>query len=244
MSYRLAIDVGNTTQKFALFLDRNLEVIEKVHKDFDVGPILNYLDTFPISSCIVSASGNVSPTLVNWLHRMPFDVLHFDYKTPSPLGILYSTPSTLGKDRLASAIGSLRYFPNGNTIIVDLGTCITMNMIDETPAFVGGNISPGLSMRLEAMHHFTAKLPLVEKQYTGTLIGVDTESAIQNGAILGAFWEIESFIHKIQAKNASVNVILTGGDADFFVSYTNIKIFATPNLVLEGLNEILIFNAL
>ncbi|MEZ4910685.1 MAG: type III pantothenate kinase [Saprospiraceae bacterium] len=244
MDYRLVIDVGNTSRKFAIFRERNLTVIHKAKNEVEENAVLQKLNLLKVKSCIVSASGQISISLYQWLESKDFTILYFTSSTSIPLSIKYDTPETLGKDRIAGAIASLHYFPKGDTITIDMGTCITMNVIDDTPAFLGGNISPGLTMRLRAMHEFTAQLPMVEKKINETLIGSNTQSALQNGAILGAFWEIESFIHKIQSKNKEVNVILTGGDADFFVSYTNIKIFATPNLVLEGLNEILIFNAL
>lgn len=243
MQYRLIIDVGNSTTKYALFDNKELTQYFQSFDDLSSSDIQSTLEKFNIDRCLISQSGKLSEELMDWLENVAFEVIYFDSNLVLPIKLDYETPQTLGKDRIASAVGSLLYFPDGNTVVVDMGTCITMNYIDANSTFLGGNISPGISMRLQAMHYFTEKLPLVEKKFNENLIGQNTENALQNGAVRGALWEIESFIRNVQEKNGPVNVILTGGDAKFFESCTNIKIFAAPKLVLEGLNEILTFNA-
>jgi len=164
--------------------------------------------------------------------------------TPLPIRLKYTTPETLGKDRVAAAVGAFHLFPKENCLVVDAGTCLTLDVVSAEGEFLGGNISPGIEMRLKAMHHFTAKLPLVEKVETlGDWLGDSTKNAMLNGAELGALLEVEGFIGWCQVKFPSLRVVLTGGDADFFVKHTKTKIFAHQNLVLIGLNQILQHNA-
>ena len=123
-----------------------------------------------------------------------------------------------------------------------MGTCITMNFVNNKGWFLGGNISPGIKMRLKAMHKFTANLPLAENVLNDEFIADTTVKALQNGAIKGTFREIDSFITETRNKFGEIKVILTGGDAFFFENWTKNMIFVAPNLVMEGLNEILKYN--
>ena len=168
--------------------------------------------------------------------------IHLDHNTPIPIKNEYGAPESLGKDRLAAAVGAGKMFPGKNVLFFDMGTCITMNFIDSSGSFIGGNISPGIRMRLKAMHTFTDRLPMVPLEIPDEVIGKDTVKAMQNGGIKGAFREMESFIDEIRTDFGEIVIILTGGDANLFESYTKNKIFVAPYLVLQGLNEILKYN--
>jgi len=106
----------------------------------------------------------------------------------------------------------------------------------------GGNIGPGLLMRLRAMHKFTAALPDVAFSDSGKLLGTSTEMALQNGALMGICSEIEGFIGRITQKFGKINTILTGGDSEILGKKLKTKIFVVRNLVLKGLVEILKYN--
>ena len=148
----------------------------------------------------------------------------------------------MGKDRIDASVGANKRSQGKAALFIDMGTCITVNFINSEGAFVGGNISPGIMMRLKAMHKFTAKLPMVKPDIPDEYFAQSTVKALQNGAVKGAFREIDSFIDDTRIKFGVNNIILTGGDAVLFESYTKNKIFVAPNLVLEGLNEILNYN--
>ncbi len=174
--------------------------------------------------------------------RQNFFCIELGTRTPLPIQNTYRTPETLGKDRLAAVVGAFEMFPDQNCLVIDAGTCITYDLLRWDGVYPGGNIAPGLEMRLRAMHHFTANLPPVAIGETENLIGYSTESAMRNGAQLGIILEIEGFIAWCRSEWGEINVILTGGSIDFFVKNLKSQIFVNPNLVLSGLNKILNYN--
>ena len=133
-------------------------------------------------------------------------------------------------------------YPNKSTLVIDIGTCMTYDYLDKGKTYLGGNIAPGVELRLKAMHHFTSALPLVSRKWNEELLGSSTKSALQNGAIWGVKLEIESFIKTLTKKRGQMTVILTGGDASYFGERIESKIFVFPNFLLKGLNAILEHN--
>lgn len=237
----LIIDIGNTRTKVAIFAASEL-IQFQVFKTFGIQKVRQYIRNYNITCCVLSNSGSIEESLLKELSTIS-QFIHFDSNTPLPIVNTYGTKNTLGNDRLAGAVGTLLYFPKGNTLKIDMGTCITMDYLNSQLEFVGGNISPGITMRLKAMHHFTARLPLTEIGVHANIFGKTTVVAMQNGAVKGAFYEIDSFINVVREEFGIINVILTGGDAILFEKYTKNEIFVAPNLVLEGLNETLKYNA-
>jgi type III pantothenate kinase len=161
---------------------------------------------------------------------------------PLPVRNLYATPASLGMDRLAAVCGAHDLFPSKNCLVIDAGTCITYDFKDAESNYHGGSISPGLNMRFRAVHTFTAKLPLVSAKSGVALIGQDTESSIQSGVVNGLLAEIDGIIRQYNEKFPELKVILCGGDTGFFENQLKASIFASPELVLMGLNSILIYN--
>lgn len=213
-------------------------VCKEMFDNLTIHDIVNVTERYPIKNAILSASGLFEPGLLSYL-KDHFKFIHLNHNTPLPIIIRYETPETLGKDRIASAVGAWTMFPNQTSLVIDMGTCMTTNIIDDKGNFLGGNISPGIQMRMKAMHYFTAKLPLAPLHIPEYDLGKNTIEALQNGAIKGTFYEIKAFITEINQKYQINNVILTGGDADLFAKLVNFEIFAVPNLVMMGLNEIL-----
>jgi type III pantothenate kinase len=160
---------------------------------------------------------------------------------PLPITIQYDTPHTLGVDRIAGACGAKQLFPDVHTLVIDAGTCVTYDFTDSQGIYYGGGISPGLRMRFEALHTFTAKLPLVEPGQA-PLIGTNTETSIQSGVVNGMLAEMDGIIRQYQEKYPLLQVILCGGDGSFFENRLKASIFASPDLVLIGLNSVLIHN--
>jgi type III pantothenate kinase len=155
---------------------------------------------------------------------------------------LYATPTTLGVDRIAGVCGAKHMSPKTNVLVIDAGTCITYDFLDRDGNFLGGGISPGLMMRFNAVHNFTARLPLVPLVEIAPLIGDSTETCIQSGVINGLIEELGGIISLYRQKFEGLAVILSGGDARFFENKLKGSIFAVPELVLSGLNSILIHN--
>lgn len=165
-----------------------------------------------------------------------------DHQTPLPLKINYQSPATLGVDRIAAATGSTVLFKGGNNLVIDIGTCITYDMVDSDSVYHGGGISPGVDMRLKAMHKFTSGLPLVAVKGMPELIGKTTRECMLSGVIHGTVAELEGIILRYRQFFEQLNIIICGGGAIFFESKIKDDIFAVPNLVLVGLNHILRYN--
>jgi len=234
----VVVDYGNTSAKVGIFKDHALVekfVFEEAEK------LRSFLENFSGSHIIVSSVSFDAADVIAW-------ALHFKKRfvlTPAlPLPVInrYSTPTTLGVDRIAAACGARHLFPGQPTLSIDAGTCITYEFLDGEGQYWGGGISPGLRMRFEAMHSFTARLPLVQPVDQPALIGSSTEQCMQSGVIYGLSDEIDGIISRYQEKFKDLKVILCGGDARFFENRLKAAIFAVPELVLSGLNSILIYN--
>ena len=238
----LAIDIGNTRTKVAVFQGDSLQH-QAVWDALTVEALKQLAYNQKVEKIILSSVSRQSEEVMAFL-KSHFNLLELTTDTPLPIRIRYKTPETLGKDRIAAAVGGFHLFPGENCLVVDAGTCITLDLLSAEGEFLGGNISPGIEMRLKAMHHFTARLPLVARTpQLPAELGDSTENAIRNGGELGALLEVEGFIRRFEKKYRPLRVVLTGGDADFFVKHTKTKIFAHQNLVLIGLNQILQHNA-
>ena len=233
-NHKLCIDVGNTNIKGGIFEG---DTLVKTFKGLD--NIEELKKKFKIDKCIISSvRKNIEPVIKQLKSGIKTFVI-LDHNTDLPIKINYKTPGTLGKDRIAAAVGAYKLFPAQNVIIVDAGTCITYDFLDKNGVFQGGNIAPGIHMRAKAMHEYTSALPLVEIEENSDILGKSTREALQNGALLGTFWEISAFIQEIIDKYGESLTIFTGGDAKYFVNKIKTTIFANSNLVLIGLNEIL-----
>ncbi|HHS95947.1 MAG TPA: type III pantothenate kinase [Phaeodactylibacter sp.] len=237
----LIIDIGNTKVKLATFDGEEL----RQHWQWDTldsQKLHSLLQQKKIKHLAISSTKGISKKLLGQLNKqVPVLVLEAD--TPLPILNRYKTPKTLGKDRLAAVVGAHHLYPRKNCLVIDVGTCITYDLITRKGEYLGGGISPGLDMRLKAMHTFTAKLPLVKRNKQTQLIGNTTVSALRSGALLGAVYEVEGMIAAYRKNYKPIQVLLTGGGLDFFVYHLKTKIFACPHLVRIGLNKILNYNA-
>lgn len=190
---------------------------------------------------IVSSVSENPYQVVTWALQAKRKLV-LDQTLPLPIINHYATPSSLGVDRLAAVCGAKSLFPKENCLVIDAGTCITYDFIDMNANYLGGGISPGMAMRFQAMNTFTAKLPLVQPVSRPKLIGTTTESCMQSGVVNGVLGEMNEIIGQYQHEFGDLRVILCGGDAAFFENQMKRVIFAVPELVLNGLNSILIYN--
>jgi type III pantothenate kinase len=237
------IDIGNTAIKIALFLPNSLEpVVEKFLLNNIIGA-KNYL-----------SHTNDIPTIVSNVHteEVKNDLLQevehfivFNHLTPVPIKNGYQTPTTLGLDRLANAVGAATLFPDQNILCIDFGTCIKYDFISANNEYMGGAIGPGLSMRFKSLHTFTANLPLIEHYSPTGLVGANTHDALMAGCYNGMIYEVKQTIQEYNQRFDRLPVILTGGEMEHFsklaLSEKN-SIFADPFLTLKGLNTILLAN--
>jgi type III pantothenate kinase len=238
----LAIDVGNTQIKTAVF-EQNTLVQKEItsYSDWKNG-VKNSLKNFPkIDTIAVASVGRLQKE--DFLDLSESVKLHFVSKESKfPFQNLYSTPNTLGIDRMILAAGAVLQFPNKNRLVIDAGTCITYDFIDSNDNYLGGAISPGIRLRYEALHNYTAKLPLLSIENPKNLIGNSTNQSIHSGVINGVTMEIEGFINSNLDKNDNFIIILTGGDSDFLAERLKNTIFANPNFLLESLNQTFQYN--
>lgn len=176
------------------------------------------------------------------LSRLAIPMLRFSPGTPIPISNRYRTPQTLGSDRLAAVIGASSLKPGKDLLIIDAGTCITYEVIDARGNYWGGNIAPGMQMRLRALHEFTARLPLVEAEGVVPGMGYDTVTAIRSGVLRGMKYEIEGYIKSLRSKFPHLQVFLTGGNRINFDEDIKNLVFTDKYLVPRGLNKILDYN--
>ena len=234
----LIIDYGNTTAKVGIFDQHELK--EK-YSFSESAALENFLDTTAAEHLIVS-SVSAEPQQLLSRAKISGKKIILDHHLPVPILNHYKSPNTLGMDRVAAVCGGLKLFPGENTLVINAGTCIIYDFIDKGKNYWGGAISPGLTMRFKAVNTFTSKLPMVEPIENPPLAGNTTETSIQSGIINGMATEIDGIIELYREKYNDLKVILSGGDGGFFENMLKASIFAVPNIVLVGLNSILIYN--
>ncbi|MBO0949100.1 type III pantothenate kinase [Fibrella forsythiae] len=241
----LVIDWGNTRIKAGWFEGNTLVETARYVSAEALGDALVKSPPRYVMASSTSRPADELRTLLNafdgganWLLLTP--------DLPIPIRNAYETPRTLGADRLAAAVGAVHLFPAQNCLILDLGTCITADFVSADGTFQGGLISPGLRMRLQAMHTFTARLPLLDN-VPGTeawplLTARNTREAMLSGAMNGMTLELAGIIEEYTNCYEDLRVILCGGDGPLFINRLKPGIFAVPELVLQGLNRIMLTN--
>ena len=239
---RLIIDIGNTRSKVAVFSKKQLQKLW-VYDRLTVKHLSQIVNDYSsIRSAILSAVTYYPKEIDLFLHHH-FYYLKLDITTPLPFKNLYQTPQTLGKDRIAIAAAAQAFAPGKNVLVIDAGTTITYDLVNHKGEYLGGAISPGLQMRLKALHTFTGKLPLVSQLNTiPPLVGNDTMSSIASGVLNGITVEMEGMISAYSKQFPELQIVLSGGDEKYFDKRLKNNIFALPNFVLQGLMEILDFN--
>lgn len=240
MGTTATIDQGNTSAKITIYRDG--ELVERARLgNTGSAALAEILDRQRVRGAIYSSVGRFDAGLVGWLrHRGDIRVLVLSHTTPLPVRIAYTTPQTLGLDRVAAAIGAWSRWGGEPLVVADAGTALTVDMVSADGTFLGGNISPGLHMRLESLHRFTRRLPRVELDGPVPDYGHDTETALRCGALLGAAREIAG-----ACRHAS-RVVLTGGDAPLLAPIvreeTDLPTDCCDHLVADGLLRIYEYN--
>ena len=234
----LAVDIGNTKIKLAVF-ENDVKIFSaSVEKETALTQVAEIFSEYPkISKSILSVVGKEEEQLFLWLKEHTV-VTHINRETPMPFTNNYATPHTLGVDRMVLAAGAVLQFPRQNRLVIDAGTCVTYDFISADNVYHGGAISPGLQLRYNAMHTFTAKLPLLYPEMPQSFIGNSTNASLHVGAVCGLLFEIEGFISAYKSKYGGLTVILTGGDAEFLAKSLKNTIFANSNFLLESLNNL------
>jgi type III pantothenate kinase len=234
----LIIDIGNTSTKLAVFeKDELIEVFSESGQSMQTLPELTSI--YEIEQGIAVTVVDIRPDILEQLEEFSFPILWLNKDTPLPITNLYGTPETLGYDRIAAVVGAYDQFPGRDLLVIDAGTAITFDLIDAKGQYHGGNISPGIYMRLKALNQYTSRLPLVSPEGKLLPMGKDTETAIRAGVIKGIEYEIQGYIMSLRHKYPELLVFLTSRDEFSFDSKLKNIIFADRILVLKGLNRIL-----
>ncbi len=228
----LVIDIGNTFMKVFLFEGKKINFSQKIkskqkNKIFSMLNLEEKIENTIISSVIELDSG-----FYGQLKSICNNLVILDEFTSLPIVNKYESAATLGKDRIAAAVGAY----------IDAGTALTFEFVSDKGAYLGGNISPGLSMRFKSLNHYTNKLPLITKNENFPLLGKNTEEAIVAGVQNGIIFEIDRYVEELEKEFSDLKVILTGGDSFFFEHKLKSPIFAELFLTAIGLNTILEYN--
>ena len=234
----LTIDVGNTNVKVAVFKQFNL-------LDKFVFQKNNFQNNFQIvfkkypnhKKAVLSSVSLLDEKDIIWLKNQ-IEIIEINSNSVFPFTNHYTTPNTLGIDRMVLSAGAVIEYPNQNILIIDAGTCVTYDFITNKKEYLGGAISPGLNMRYKALNDYTAKLPLLENNTPDNFIGNSTSQSIHSGVVNGLCYEIKGFISEFSVKNEQFIIILTGGDAIFLANRLKSTIFADENFLLKSLHQL------
>ncbi|MGB2129670.1 MAG: type III pantothenate kinase [Flavicella sp.] len=237
----LIIDEGNTCIKIAVYESDTLKNLSVVSTDSLEEVLPTFFKSYFISNVILSSVGGLVE-IIKDLIPLEIPLLLLSNQTKVPFDNLYTSPTTLGVDRIALVSAATERYPLKNVLIIDVGTCVTYDFINAQNKYLGGAIAPGILMRYKALSTFTAKLPKLSFEVPETIIGTNTQSSIHSGVVNGIQFEIDGFISAYQQKHSDLTVVLTGGDSIYLSKRLKNSIFAHPNFLLEGLNTILKYN--
>lgn len=240
MGYNLVIDQGNSTAKVALFEGDTL-IGHYRHERLLPAHLEKIADGRHIDAALYCSVTQHGEDIVVTLRTIAKRVYELTSMLPLPISIGYTTPTTLGRDRIAAAAGACALHPGRTVLVVDAGTAITYDRLTADGEFSGGNIAPGLWMRAEALRSMTSRLPYVDVETGGDvpLWGTDTVNAIKAGVVRGAVGEI-TYYRSLLPDDAIV--MLTGGDAARIAPLLDCEAEVDPMLVCKGLNSILKYN--
>jgi type III pantothenate kinase len=237
----LIFDIGNSSTKMAIY-DGYKKVTSFRTREFSCEKLQKKLSAYKIEKAIVCSVREFPEFIFDLLTVNIPEVHVLTYKLKLPFRIEYKTPETLGPDRIAAVAGAYQAFPGKDVLIIDAGTAITYDFLSGKK-YKGGNISPGLSMRFKALHKFTGKLPMVSAVENYFSPGRNTAEAITAGVINGVTYEINEYIRTFKKEHVDIKVILTGGDSQLLKEKINYRITYLPDIVIDGLNYILEYNA-
>ena len=237
----LVYDIGNTSNKLAIY-DRGVKVFSIRTKPICCEDLEKMLSPYSITKGIISSVKELPEFIYDLISVNIPKVLILSAKTRLPFKNEYQTPDTLGPDRIAGVAGAYYLYPGRNVLVIDAGSAVTYDYLSGKN-YKGGNISPGLNMRFRALHKFTDKLPLGTAVDKYSYPGRNTVEAVIAGVINGLVFEINEYIRNFRENNIDAEVLLTGGDGQYLKDRIDQKVNYQPDLVVDGLNHILEYNA-
>jgi len=236
----LVLDLGNTNVKWAVLHDDKI-IDHEIIFDFSLKTLDQIRVKYPnINHICCATSGIFNHSIAEFCKEFKIKYLEVNHLCHLPIEIDYDTPNTLGPDRIALCVGAHMTMP-GNNLIIDMGTCITYDLLINNK-YMGGQISPGIYMRLNALYKNTANLPKLNFEIISKDIGKTTKDSILIGVYEGILFELEGIIQKHKLRYPDITIFLTGGDRGFFKKNIKHINFINPYLLMEGLNYIIAFN--
>ena len=248
MKGNLTIDNGNTSVKVAYFIGSQIVATNRFIRR-DARLLERFISSYKPDTAIVcsTAAGGPSQRIEQLAEQRCRRMLRLTHETPMPIRLSYRTPQTLGRDRIATAVGAWsiaqRLDNASDVLVIDAGTAITYDLVTADGNFIGGNIAPGMALRFKSLHEHTGQLPLVQPEGDTPVVGYDTETAIRSGVLLGLLDEVKSYIADIRLSHHNLMVFITGGDGRLIHNRLADKsIIYSEHLAAEGLNRILLYN--
>ena len=222
---RLAMDIGNTAVKWASFEGHTL-----LEQGYDLPT-----DKLTVAENVLACVSGALPDTVYDIPLLTADI-------SLPIRLDYKTPQTLGPDRIAAACGAWSLHKGEACLVIDAGTCITVDFLSADGVYHGGAIMPGLDMSLNALHEKTARLPLVSLECVdrAPALGRSTEECILAGTLGATMLALAGYVALYREKSPALRVLLTGGDAQRLMAAGATGWEHQPLLTMIGLNEIMI----
>ena len=230
---KLLIDIGNTSAKLAV-MDTDIVHFERLHEPWN-DTFVRLMTVFPIDDVRISTVAGEDKELQEALASLPVPVLWLTPSVPCPVKPIVGVPPTYGADRWAADIGAIAQDPDHTLLIIDAGTCITYDLFSADGHLLGGAISPGVQLRLNAMHEHTALLPQIEAEEHALLLGHDTRTHMLSAAINGTRFEMEGYIRSLLRQHSDLRVFITGGNTFEFSDDITCPVIHAPYLVFQGL---------
>lgn len=240
MTPDVVVDVGNTRIKWGRCARDGVAAMaslppddwvawEKQIRDWWLG-----VDT-PFNWVVTGVHPEVRKRLVGWLRQRGIKVRVIDSARQLPLRVLVEHPEKVGMDRLFDAVAANAHRrPDAPAVIVDAGSAVTVDLVDEGGAFRGGAIMPGLRLMAEALHDYTSLLPRIEVPQTlPSVPGTSTTAAMQAGVFWAVVGGIRALLREYEAKWEKPDIFLTGGDAPLLAPALDLKCW--PEMTLEGI---------
>ena len=237
----LVIDIGNTAVKVYLF--KNNVIIKR--EVLSENALIQYLKLIAIDDIRNIICSSVTKSYKDQLSKIFKNSNYFDFSDNNlkiPFTNNYETKKSLGQDRIGLISSAVLKFQDQNSLVIDMGTCITYDFIDSQNIYHGGAISPGIRMRYSSFSNYTSNLPLLKFQDITKIIGANTEESLHIGINNGIVGEINQYINSLKKSHSRFNVIITGGDSIFLLNKIKNAIFADQDFLASGLNYIIKLN--
>jgi type III pantothenate kinase len=230
---KLLIDIGNTSAKLAV-MDTDIVHFERRCEPWKE-TFVRLLAAFPIDGVRLSTVAGEDVELKEALAHLDIPVIWLTSSVPCPVKPVMEVPPTYGADRWAADIGAIAQDSDHTLLIIDAGTCITYDLFSADGRLLGGAISPGVQLRLNAMHEHTALLPQIKAEKEAVLLGYDTRTHMLSAAVNGARFEMEGYIRQFMKEYPDLHVFITGGNTFEFAEDISCPITHDPYLVFKGL---------